>query len=265
VDLYTADSLPSFADRIAKLSAAASPNPLWFRGVSDAGHSLTPSLFRHPKMRDIEDLLALEGRLLSRFRQRSVPFLSASPPTDRSLTELWEYLFLMQHYGVPTRLLDWSENAFVALWFALSRQAQHPGATPAVWVIDPRILNQEVFSHQKYDKGVFSVGDVQLTGYGPNAEANSMNAAPVALYGTHNSPRIVAQRGVFTIAGKDIRSLEEFTNEFKSGRTCISRIDVPPDRVEQLTMELRGAGFTESMIFPDLEGLARELKSTEGF
>lgn len=209
-------------------------------------------------MVDVEELLALELRLLNRFRQRSVPFLESRPPESD-----WENLFLMQHYGVPTRLLDWSENAFVALWFALG--AHKTGRTPVVWVIDPYTLNRQVFSHQKYQGGVFSVGDVQLIGYEPKAEMSNMNAAPVAVYGTHNSPRIVAQRGVFTIAGKDTRPLEDFASEFKGKADFISRIDVTTGTAVELASELRGAGFTESMIFPDLEGLARELKSAEEF
>jgi hypothetical protein len=261
VDIYPVYDLRTFSATVASLSQAADGRPLWFRGSHDASHELLPSLLRHPTTTDVEQLLELEARLLSRFRQRSVPFIASRLPSAD-----WEFLFLMQHYGVPTRLLDWSENSFVALWFALSPpRSAEDYRTRAVWVIDPIFWNRQVFSHQKYDGGIFSVDDVQLTGYEAKADMGSMNAAPVAVYGTHNSPRIVAQRGVFTIAGKDNRPLEAFADDFKDKTPCVWRIEITAEFVAPLTGQFRGAGFTESMIFPDLEGLAREIKYSEGF
>src|SRR5205807_197229 len=78
--------------------------PLWYRGCGRVSHQLKPSLYRHKGSNTIEDLMKLEKLLLARFQQRSIPFLS------RSISDTWEWLFLMQHYGVPTRLLDWSES-----------------------------------------------------------------------------------------------------------------------------------------------------------
>jgi hypothetical protein len=262
IDPYTVGNLCDFTETITKLSAAASGRPLWFRGTSDANYELLPGLFRHPKVTDTEQLLILESRLLTLFKQRSVPFIVSQPPTDA-----WGFLFLMQHYGVPTRLLDWSENAFVALWFALNPIHNSSGlTTKAVWVIDPTLWNRQVLNHLRYEGGILSIGDTPLNGYLPAAaEVRDMNTMPVAMYGTHNSPRIVAQRGVFTIAGKDKRSLEAFVDDFKDASPCVWRIDIPANVTESMTAQLRSVGVSESMIFPDLEGLAREIKALEGF
>jgi hypothetical protein len=51
--------------------------------------------------------------LVMRFRQRTIPLHS------RDLSDEWDALFFMQHYGVPTRLLDWTENPFIAFYFAV--------------------------------------------------------------------------------------------------------------------------------------------------
>jgi len=112
----------------------------WYRGVGDSDkHKLVPSLYRHPELTEPEDLLQCEANLIERFRQRSLPY------RDRSLSydDNCDLLFLMQHHGVPTRLLDWTENPFFGLYFALtSVKPDTPGeegqyqTEAAVWVLD---------------------------------------------------------------------------------------------------------------------------------
>jgi hypothetical protein len=257
VDEVEVTDLTEFASAVLEPIKTMPSKHFWFRGCRSRNDSLIPSLFRHPSLHGPAELLGLETRLLVRFRQRSLPFL------DWPLDDEWDLLFLMQHYGVPTRLLDWSENAYVALWFALIGMN---GTTPAVvWMLDPEKWNQQVLAHQSFAGGVLSVGDRQLMGYAPGAALDEMNTAPVALYGTHNSPRIVAQRGVFTVAGKQIDSMELFLANFADSSGCLTALTIKGANCESMLAQLRGVGFSESMIFPDLEGLARELRTSEGF
>ena len=85
----------------------------WYRGCGDSSYKLFPTLYRHPAKKTLADLGELEKQLMTRFRQRSLPFQSRTFSTD------WDLIFFMQHYGVPTRLLDWTENPFIGLYFAL--------------------------------------------------------------------------------------------------------------------------------------------------
>ena len=96
----------------------------WFRGESGDAPALRPKIasFNHNE----------ENYLLQSFR-RKAGALSNVPP--RKHTDMW--LFLAQHYNVPTRLLDWTEGALLALYFAINRAK----ANPRVYMLNPRSLN----------------------------------------------------------------------------------------------------------------------------
>jgi hypothetical protein len=82
--------------------------------------------------------------------------------------------------------------------------------------------------------------------------------SPVAINGTHNSVRIVAQRGTFVVWGADVRPLEEYDNP------SLIRIRLTGDR-ETLWRDLHSLGFNETMVFPELTHLASELTRAEGW
>jgi hypothetical protein len=92
-------SFKEFVDLIESLHTAAS-GPLWYRGCGKSSYQLLPSLYRPKPEKKAAELALLEQELMTRFRQRSIPF------HGRNLSDPWNALFFMQHYGIPTRLLD---------------------------------------------------------------------------------------------------------------------------------------------------------------
>ncbi len=110
---------------------------LWFRAEDDA-HSATtllPSLYRPRKGKSRKTtrfLLKLENELYEEFR-RCAPQLSDRPIGD----DEWDAYFLMQHHGVPTRLLDWTDGALIALHFAASRKSAPHTSGAVVHILDP--------------------------------------------------------------------------------------------------------------------------------
>jgi hypothetical protein len=257
-----ARTLPQYLALIEDAQRRASES-LWYRGCGSAKHKLLPSLYRHRGHTQVEQFATLERQLMTRFRQRSIPYHS------RTLTDDWDALFFMQHYAVPTRLLDWTENPLIALHFALMsatrlRSPRGRLRDAAVWMLDPIAWNRFALQHVSYTGGVLTPDDEAVKGYRPVPQFAGMHTQPVALYGAHNSARIVAQQGAFMIFGRATKPMEKV---FAAGypAECLVKIVVPRDRIPLMRKSLLNHGITESVVFPDLEGLAREIKRVFGF
>ena len=228
---------------------------LWFRGISSTDYSLTPKIMRDGKTSD--EIFERETRLLTRFRQRSLAYWPSGYPQND-----WEHLFAMQHFGMPTRLLDWSENLFVASHFALASGLEDAESQPAIWCVDPVTWNRATPALSEYGEAIhiLTTADDEADGYMPNTNKRR-GKTPVALFGTHNSQRIVAQRGTFMVWGNDPRPLETFADEIGAP---LWKLEILGDRAH-LATELRALGFGETMVFPELQSLAAELGRMEGW
>jgi hypothetical protein len=230
-------------------------------------HELTPSLYRHKGSKTIEEFMTLEKLLLARFRQRSIPFQS------RSLADPWEWLFLMQHYGVPTRLLDWSESPLMALFFAVTSARYSLGSRgspvfsgdASVWILDPAQWNKRAVDLRSFNASVLTTDDPNAGAYKPVGDINMMKPFPIAIYGAHNSQRIVAQRGVFVCFGKDTRAMEVAYKREHFPADCLIRLVIKRGQLPHMYEALRRHGLTDSVAFPDLDGLAREIKREFSF
>jgi hypothetical protein len=255
----TANSIVQLVDEVLSIAGSLSSGRfLWYRGLTCSTFKLLPSLLRDGK--EIEQVYDREKRLMTRFRQRSMAYWPGG-----YLQDDWEHLFAMQHFGLPTRLLDWSENVFVALHFAALSSPTHGSCDPCIptlWCMDPVEWNQSSPALSDYGAAiqVLTTVDDEVEAYRPTTN-KKRTKSPLAIFGAHNSARIVAQRGTFVVWGNSAQPLEDFASQ-QAGR--LWRITISLPRTE-LQYSLRSLGFTETMVFPDLPALGLELSRTEGW
>jgi hypothetical protein len=230
----------------------------WFRGESDATWRLRPKLYRDPQPK--RDLRILEDEFQQEFIVRA-PSLSPERPQNS-----WDWYFLMQHSGAPTRLLDWTESALIALYFAVRNQSAGPNQLrdSAVWVMEPWKLNEFVVQVKEViapgaETGLEKDDADRYRPWLPNRYAVSMELAktlPVAVYPTHFHRRISSQRSCFTIHGSAHDGFEELP---EPARQYLRKIVIPSSKTEEIEARLAVAGIDEITIYPDLDGLGRWL------
>jgi hypothetical protein len=254
------DSLQGFLELIERLSASWYPlsaDEAWFRG---AAHPLQPGAV----WAGLSDELAAQHEFLAR-----AGGMMAREPADE-----WELYFLLQHYGMATRLLDWTTNPFVALYFALQSAASTNSLScpVQVWMLDPMKLNLAAVGFET----VFTPGgDLTKHWLPSNLRAGRphqfefdgkdglSNANPLAIYPKRRNPRILAQSGTFTIHGTDPAPVDEVMGRLAGFDRKIARIDleVTPQLASDLLRRLASLGFSSSILFPEPEYLAKEIRA----
>jgi len=229
----------------------------WFRGEPTCTTPLVPSLYRAPPP-------YRENELLQSFRARGSGYSDSVPNRDH----IDQWLFLAQHVGLPTRLLDWSEGALIGLHFALKAEK------PIVWMLNPLELNDLSMKHRDSERPrEFPLPWFEPEAERPEAERSVTNPAfeniggawsldrrgvklPIAVYPTHVHPRLRGQRACFTVRGKRKEGLGVLVSDTK----ILQSFELDPAYRQPMLQELQLLGITADVLFPDLDGLAKDLK-----
>lgn len=225
---------------------------VWWRGQRNSSWHLDPSISRQPHNARSEQSLVARFRHKAPSRHPKVP-----PSNDRA-----GWLFLMQHFRLPTRLLDWTESPLVACFFAAQADPameEHRSVVRetdgALFALSPYRLNDS-----QINRPVLLLPDDPE----PIASINRAfdrdlpeSTKVLAVRPSEVDVRLMVQLSVFTLHGgaiamEDVQRHESF----------IIKWQIPAASKKMLRKELKALGVRASSIFPDLEHLATDVAST---
>jgi hypothetical protein len=233
----------------------------WFRGEDnfDYDSALQPELYRITGTTRSK-LLHHEQELRVECRRRAAQLKGEHQPETS-----YEWYFTMRQSGAPTRLLDWTDGALVALYFAVNPQNESDKPDRAVYMLDPwwlnEIANLYIKKKGKHPSGVADPGwDVTKRYLAEDEFRNHLIRGdfPLAIDPPHISRRIAAQRSRFTISGREVDGLKRLASKVREAG--IFKIRIAGSAASSIKKELYRLGVGESTIFPDLDGLGREMK-----
>lgn len=194
-----------------------------------------------------------ESTLLARFKQSAAMLISRRPENE------FDWIFLMQHHGVPTRLLDWTENPLVALYFAvLAKDPEIEKSDASFWILRPSELNRNAHINDKNEGDYIpSFDDEVVLGYstGQIKARQNLELLPIATIATRNSPRIQAQLGTFTIHHNDRSAVDSVGNGNHCEKYCI-----PSGAKSEIRDELSILGINRFTLFPEMDSIGGILK-----
>lgn len=249
-----------------------------FRGHSNhEKYSLLPGAFRWKKITEghfVGEFSQMEHNILNDFISEACRFIKDVPVGDVAA-----WLEIAQHYGVPTRLLDFTENPLVALYFAC---AGSPQKNASVWIINEPAYNKKFFSESalvqtsKSQNVITQIISQEIVYQDYRQHIGNLQYIqwPWIYKPHHHAERMDLQSSVFMIWGANRQPLTTFlTNEdymvedqpTNSERGILCHVDVLTEHKSRLLKQLDSLGINEKFVYPGIDGVGRYIREKYSF
>ena len=219
---------------------------LWYRGEEDANLSLIPSIQRTKKRIEVERYITND------FYIRAKQIMN-HPPEKHNYAG---WVAIMQHYGLPTRMLDWSQSPLIASFFATETYKENPNKDAGVWVLIPDRLNEmEGFGKCVYPIDADTTQEMLLPAFKHNHHNHELDDRILACSSTENNLRMYSQQANFTVHNS-LQRLEDICDE-----ETLYKIIIPSERRKYFLDSIRAFGISEMSIYPDLDHISKDLRN----
>jgi hypothetical protein len=228
-------------------------SPFAFRGLARVDHDLSNSLARLAG--SYPEVAKLELSMLRNFRKYAVQ--QTSPRVD----SIWHWLAVAQHYGLPTRLVDWTFSPLVALHFATEFPGDY-GRDGVVWCVNFVSANQRLPRRLRAildGEGSDTFTAEMLNGFATFREFDALSHEPFLMFLEPPAldARIQNQAALFSLMPSATGSLDEWLLDHPD---LCHRVIVPAELKWEVRDKLDQANITERTLFPGLDGLSRALE-----
>jgi hypothetical protein len=206
-----------------------------FRGQGDALWPLLPSIARFTEHVEggYDRIVDLEAHLLDKFAQYSVPF------QDLRSAPLIERLVHCQHFGLPTRLLDWSTNPLKALFFAVE--------DPRLDAVDGSV---HVTTPTSWWEGTTHIKKIEsLSAFFPELLHDRVTAQDACFM-------------AFPFPDHGMSILEMSLKNYSGEMEFLYQVLIPKEAKRDLRRQLAVLGITHRTVYPGLDGVAKWVKSS---
>lgn len=215
-----------------------------YRGQADHRWKLIPSFYRmdfevydNSEQNILPNYSFIEEIMLDLFYQKGVSLLKGY-----EINSDLDLMVIGQHHGLPTRLLDWTENPLYALFFAVEDLSIKSNACVYEY-IPTKFENYKTLSSDEYFK----------------SHVNYWFVNP-----RHINERVKAQNGYFTLhplyKSLDIKSLDQLIKN-NNDLNSLVKVIIPRDKKEKIKNELDKLNVNRYTIYPDLDGLASKIRN----
>lgn len=253
---------------------------LWYRGHSNNEWKINPNLFRTAERRGkADEIITLSYDFVDfndEFLKLKEKIIEQNLFNILGLND-FKIMFIAQHYGLLTPIVDWTIDPLVALFFAIEDYKYNDKTYPVVYILKPELSNKYANIGIKVGVGeelelitepicIDKMTNKLFKSWTKNLNDTPANHVPIAIFTNENfSHRISKQSGKFTLHGAVGPLNYEWKDIEVEGEKFVDIIKVNPNKVEEIKVYLKALNLTKESVYVEkleLDRICKDIKES---